>query len=124
MYSVDSSFYGLDNASPIAPETCEVTQLHLLYRHGARYPTSSLTSGPSFFAAKVHNATVNGTGFTATGDLAFLNNWSYKLGAEILTPFGRSQNFELGVSTRMYVRSSLLLARKFMGNSIGYMVTS
>lgn len=35
-----------------------------------------------------------------TKDLAFLNNWKYKLGAEILTPFGREQLFALGVSFR------------------------
>jgi hypothetical protein len=35
-----------------------------------------------------------------SGDVAFLANWTYKLGAELLTPFGRSQNFELGVSYR------------------------
>jgi hypothetical protein len=29
--------------------------------------------------------------WTASGDLAFLNDWSYKLGGEILTPFGRQQ---------------------------------
>lgn len=36
----------------------------------------------------------------ATGDLSFLNTWTYNLGAELLTPFGRLQNFELGVQSR------------------------
>lgn len=30
-------------------------------------------------ATKVRNATVEGTGFTAKGDLEFLNAWSYKV---------------------------------------------
>jgi hypothetical protein len=68
-----------------------------LYRHGARYPTSG--AAPATFAGKVVNATKNG-GFSASGDLSFLANWTYGLGAELLTPFGRSQNFELGVSYR------------------------
>ncbi len=35
-----------------------------------------------------------------TGELDFLSQWTYKLGAELLTPFGRSQNFNLGVAYR------------------------
>lgn len=69
----------------------------LLYRHGARYPTSG--AAPSTFAQKLHNATLNGT-VAFSGELSFLSNWTYKLGAELLTPFGRSQNFMLGVSYR------------------------
>ncbi|KAJ7917890.1 hypothetical protein B0H13DRAFT_1869924 [Mycena leptocephala] len=41
------------------------------------------------------------SGVTATGPLAFLATWEYKLGAEILTPFGRSQLFNLGVGFRV-----------------------
>lgn len=70
--------------------------MHLLYRHGARYPTSD--AAPQTFAKKIANATENG--FTVSGELTFLANWTYKLGAELLTPFGRSQNFLLGVSYR------------------------
>lgn len=36
----------------------------------------------------------------STGDLAFLNGWKNPLGLEILTPFGREQLFNLGVSFR------------------------
>ncbi|ADV21280.1 acid phosphatase [Cryptococcus gattii E566] len=97
-YSVPSSFYGLNDTSPLIPDGCSVTQVHLLYRHGARYPTSG--AGPSTFAAKLAIATAQGGGFNATGDLSFLNTWTYKLGAELLTPFGRLQNFELGVAFR------------------------
>ena len=91
-----SSDYGLPNASPLAPEGCDVTQMHLLYRHGARYPTSG--AAPGTFAQKLANATKTGLAFS--GDLAFLDEWTYKLGAELLTPFGRSQNFLLGVAYR------------------------
>ena len=88
MKSVPS--FGLPEASPNIPEGCELSQVHLLHRHGARYPTSGDTSGPAAFALKIHNAATNG-GFCATGSLEFLNTWKYKLGAEILTPFGREQ---------------------------------
>jgi hypothetical protein len=95
-YSLRSADYGLPDASPLAPKGCEVTQMHLLYRHGARYPTSG--AAPSTFAQKVVNATK--TGLSVTGELSFLADWTYKLGAELLTPFGRSQNFMLGVNYR------------------------
>lgn len=87
MFSVDS--FGLNSASQLIPGGCELNQVHLVHRHGARYPTSG--AAPSSLAAKLHNATVTKTGFTATGDLSFLNTWTYKLGAEVLTPFGRQQ---------------------------------
>lgn len=48
----------------------------------------------------MHNATQAAGGFTASGPLAFLNDWTYKLGAELLTPFGRKQNFDFGVASR------------------------
>ncbi|KAL5380963.1 hypothetical protein DPSP01_007495 [Paraphaeosphaeria sporulosa] len=95
-YSLRSADYGLPEANPLIPEGCEITQMHLLYRHGARYPTSN--AAPPTFAQKLANATENG--FSVSGELAFLGNWTYKLGAELLTPFGRSQNFLLGVAYR------------------------
>jgi hypothetical protein len=38
-YSVDRKAFGLDSG-PETPETCRVTGLHFLHRHGARYPTA------------------------------------------------------------------------------------
>ncbi|KAL8292819.1 hypothetical protein RQP46_000513 [Phenoliferia psychrophenolica] len=98
-YSVDSAVYGLPGASPAVPEHCEAVQVHYYYRHGARYPTTG--AAPSAFAAKVHNATQTNASFAATGPLSFLNSWTYALGAELLTPFGRQQNFDLGVGARV-----------------------
>lgn len=93
MYSVDS--FGLPEASPVIPEGCGINAVHLLMRHGARYPTSD--SGSSHFASKLH-AAASQEGFSVTGDLEFLATWTYKLGAEILTPYGRDS---------LYVRSLL-----------------
>lgn len=95
-YSLRSSDYGLPDASPLVPEGCDITQVHLLYRHGARYPTNG--AAPGTFAQKIANATK--TEFVVSGELSFLSDWTYKLGAERLTPFGRSQNFLLGVAYR------------------------
>jgi hypothetical protein len=87
--SVPSKYYGLPDASPVIPDGCEIVQAHLIHRHGARYPTTG--TGPAIFAAKVHETANSPSGFDASGDLKFLQNWTYKLGAEILTPTGRSQ---------------------------------
>lgn len=38
-FSVERGAFGLDSG-PEAPETCRITGLHLLHRHGARYPTA------------------------------------------------------------------------------------
>ncbi|KAJ3828128.1 phosphoglycerate mutase-like protein [Lentinula raphanica] len=101
MQSVKS--FGLDNATEQVPEGCKLNQVFLLHRHGARYPTSG--SAPAVFATDLHSAAGNGT-LVATGPLEFLNTWTYKLGAELLTPFGREQLFNLGVGFRVkYVRS-------------------
>ncbi|KAJ6536413.1 phosphoglycerate mutase-like protein [Mycena vulgaris] len=89
---------GLPKASARVPVGCALRQVHLLHRHGARYPTSG--SAPASFAAAVHAAAATGR-LRASGPLAFLNTWTYKLGAEILTPFGRAQLFELGVGFRV-----------------------
>lgn len=97
-YSVSSADYGLPDASPLIPSGCDIVQLHLLYRHGARYPTTG--AAPATFAAKIANATRADGGFSVSGDLDFLADWTYKLGAELLTPFGRTQNFLLGVEYR------------------------
>lgn len=37
-FSVGRGAFGLDS-SPETPDTCRITALHLLHRHGARYPT-------------------------------------------------------------------------------------
>ncbi|KAG1789629.1 histidine phosphatase superfamily [Suillus plorans] len=96
MYSVES--FGLPDASPVIPEGCGINAVHLLMRHGARYPASD-EPGPSQFASKIH-AAASKKGFSATGDLEFLATWTYKLGVNNLTPFGRESLFSNGVAFR------------------------
>jgi hypothetical protein len=87
--------------SAVLPDQCTVSQVHLLHRHGARYPTSYATEGAPAFGAtlanvsKVTNPTSN---FSALGPLAFLNTWQYELGAEVLVPVGNQELFDLGVA--------------------------
>ncbi|KAJ7153350.1 phosphoglycerate mutase-like protein [Mycena filopes] len=89
---------GLPDASATIPSGCKLDQVHLVHRHGARYPTTG--APPSAFATLLHETAAT-TGVNVTGPLAFLSTWEYKLGAEILTPFGRSQLFDLGVGFRV-----------------------
>ncbi|KAF8212589.1 phosphoglycerate mutase-like protein [Mycena galopus ATCC 62051] len=96
--SVDSSWLGLPSASPQIPANCQLEQVHLVQRHGARYPTTG--APPSQFAAALHGL-AGTTGVNVSGPLGFLATWEYQLGAEILTPFGRSQLFDLGVGFRV-----------------------
>ncbi|KAJ7181340.1 phosphoglycerate mutase-like protein [Mycena crocata] len=90
--------FGLPHASARIPTGCKLEQVHLVHRHGARYPTTG--AAPSDFATLLHGV-ADTTGVNVTGPLAFLRTWQYKLGAEILTPFGRSQLFALGVGFRV-----------------------
>ncbi|KAG2001830.1 hypothetical protein CC2G_004959 [Coprinopsis cinerea AmutBmut pab1-1] len=97
-FSVEKGRFGLDS-TPEPPETCRITGLHFLHRHGARYPTRwSEYGGPAKFANKIHK---NPQSWDATGELSFLNDWTFKLGEEVLTPFGRKQLYDLGYSLRM-----------------------
>ncbi|TDL20712.1 phosphoglycerate mutase-like protein [Rickenella mellea] len=97
-YSNKRGVFGVDSG-PDAPEGCVVTALHFLHRHGARYPTSYASyGGPADFARRLHKSAAK---WNASGELSFLNDWTYKLGEEILTPFGRKQLFDMGISLRL-----------------------
>ncbi|KAH9847412.1 phosphoglycerate mutase-like protein [Lenzites betulinus] len=97
-FSVGDEF-GLPDASQVVPAGCELTQVHLLHRHGARYPSAGDDS--SGFAKALHKAATSPGGFKASGPLEFLNTWNYKLGTDILTAFGRQQLFDLGIAFRV-----------------------
>ncbi|KIM64631.1 hypothetical protein SCLCIDRAFT_1213134 [Scleroderma citrinum Foug A] len=95
-YTVPQGAFGIDE-SPEPPDGCDLVGVHVLHRHGARYPAGP-SSGPATFARRLHKTAAE---WEATGSLAFLNDWTYKLGEEVLTPFGRQQMFDLGVSARL-----------------------
>jgi hypothetical protein len=81
------------NEYPLPPGA-NISQVNVLHRHGSRYPTG--TSSVASFGSKLHNLTTNGTA-TWSGELSFLNNWTYTLGAEILVARGRQELFDSGV---------------------------
>jgi hypothetical protein len=76
------------------PPGANISTVHVLHRHGARYPTG--TSSVANFGSKIHNITANGTA-KWSGELSFLNSWQYQLGAEILVARGRQELFDAGV---------------------------
>ncbi|TRM63976.1 histidine phosphatase superfamily [Schizophyllum amplum] len=112
-YSVPRGAFGLDSG-PEVPETCRITEAHILHRHGARYPTAWASyGGPANFSGRLHDVADK---WNASGDLEFMNEWTYKLGEEILTPFGRQQLYDLGVQMRM--RYGFLLKNFTESNTI------
>lgn len=94
--------FGVDEYS--LPRNASIVQLNMLSRHGARYPTTG--AGAQVLGQKITNFTKGVTGNLAepfaagphnfTGALSFLNSWTYKLGAEILTPVGKQELFDSG----------------------------
>lgn len=58
----------------------------MLSRHGSRYPTGG--ANVAALGHRMHSAK-KGKHFKASGALAFLNDWKYELGHEILVPRGR-----------------------------------
>ncbi|PKS06560.1 hypothetical protein jhhlp_007308 [Lomentospora prolificans] len=101
--------FGIDE-HPLPPGA-EIIQLHMLSRHGARYPT--LGSQVESFGQRL--AAAAGT-FKASGRLEFLNDWKYELGAEILVPKGRQELYDSGVLhaymySRLYDPNTKIIAR-------------
>ncbi|TIA87770.1 hypothetical protein E3P99_02972 [Wallemia hederae] len=89
--------------TPLAPDTCEIDSVHMIHRHGSRYPTPN--SMPLKFSEKLSTAVKanmnsdNAIGFN--GELAFLNEWRYAIGHSILTPVGRWQLYNSGAGFRL-----------------------
>jgi len=54
------------------PETCQVTQLHMISRHGERYPTHGMGLNITAFADNVAKAPE----LNWNSDLGFLNDWT------------------------------------------------
>ncbi|KAI9839060.1 MAG: hypothetical protein M1837_002278 [Sclerophora amabilis] len=95
------------------PQGSNVSQLHMLHRHGSRYPTSN--SNVEALGKRIAEAKASGS-FNVSGALSFLNTWSYQLGAEVLVPHGRQELFDSGVLHyyqygQLYNTSTQILAR-------------
>ncbi|KAH8768667.1 histidine phosphatase superfamily [Hyaloscypha sp. PMI_1271] len=66
-YFAGPNIYGISNA---VPDNCVVEQVAYNVRHGSRYPDAGAYAQWTALYAKIQNAT-----FTATGELAFLQDW-------------------------------------------------
>ncbi|KAJ9357887.1 hypothetical protein DTO027B9_2814 [Paecilomyces variotii] len=102
--------FGVDEY-PLPPGS-NITKVQILHRHGSRYPSSG--SSTEEFGLRIKNLTASGVRFE--GDLSFLNDWNYELGAELLVPRGRQELFDSGVLHRynygrLYDPSAKVLAR-------------
>lgn len=85
--------FGVDEYS--IPDGAEIIQLHMLHRHGSRYPTTG--AGAQLLAEKIQAYTNGSEGDVKfTGQLSFLNSWKYLLGNEILVPVGKQELFDSG----------------------------
>ena len=89
-FGVDESKYGgtprLSDKAPL----CQLKQVHILHRHGARYPT---TGAPP---EKLRSWLEDNPNVKYTGKLAFLNEYTYRIGRELLVPLGRQQLYDSG----------------------------
>ena len=82
--------FGVDEY-PI-PDGADIVQVQMLSRHGARYPTGG--SNVEQLAKTLENVDAS---FKPKGPLAFLQDWRYNLGYEILVPKGRQELYDSGV---------------------------
>ena len=101
-FSVHPHAFGL-NSTIDPPNGCRITALHLLHRHGARYPTGSASyGGPANFSVRLQSAPPS---WAAHGQLAFLNKWCVSSSF-----FDPSLNNRLPGHTSSERKSLLLLA--------------
>ncbi|TFK33287.1 histidine phosphatase superfamily [Crucibulum laeve] len=73
------------------PARCEITQVNIIQRHGARFPTSGASKGIIAAVTKLKSA----THYTDT-KFDFLKNFTYALGTDDLVPFGALQSMQSG----------------------------
>jgi len=115
------------------PPGANITQVHIIHRHGARYPT--LNDGPEQFGKRLAKLVADGVRFE--GELSFLNDWNYELGDEMLVARGRQELFDSGIlhwynygrlhdpSTKIVARTTtqyrmLQSAENFMAGFFGF----
>ncbi|KAL9129538.1 MAG: hypothetical protein Q9217_002025 [Psora testacea] len=88
-----SPYYVVDSeVSSRPPDGCRVTFAQLLSRHGARYPTKDKSRRYNDTIAKIQSRTRN-----FSGPFAFLQQYTYDLGADDLTTFGEQELVNSGI---------------------------
>ncbi|KAG1897714.1 acid phosphatase [Suillus fuscotomentosus] len=76
------------------PNGCSITQVNILQRHGARYPTSSASKRIQRSLQKLLNASKY-----VDPKLEFLRSYQWHLGVADLVPLGSTQSFHSGAET-------------------------
>jgi 3-phytase len=92
----DARHFGVEKGFPVE---CELSQVHVLHRHAQRYPTSWPTDGGGMedFGYKVGNYSKrNPEKKVGSGPLAFINEWEYILGENLLLPSGAATEATAG----------------------------
>ena len=94
----NETYFGVNDTG--LPDSCQVEQVHLLERHGSRFPTGYYDDGLNNdnFAAKLHNFTSANATAKFSGPLSFLNGYYYTLGSGTLVGQGAAQSFQAGVT--------------------------
>ncbi|KAE8152821.1 histidine phosphatase superfamily [Aspergillus avenaceus] len=89
----ESPGFGIQNG---IPRDCELSQAHILHRHAERYPESDWFDGGGMesFSDKL-NKYIQNHGEVGTG-LAFLRDWRYLLGRDVLLPSGAATEMSSG----------------------------
>ncbi|EJD01736.1 phosphoglycerate mutase-like protein [Fomitiporia mediterranea MF3/22] len=73
------------------PKHCRITQVNIIQRHGARFPTSGSTERILSALKKIQSSPS-----FKDQRLEFLRNYTYDLGSDNLVPFGAAQSFDSG----------------------------
>ncbi|KAJ5994695.1 hypothetical protein N7481_001672 [Penicillium waksmanii] len=82
----DALGFGISQGYPVG---CELSQVHVLHRHGQRYPTEWDGGSMEKFAQKLGNySKKNPDRKVGIGPLEFLHGWEYTLGLDMLLPTG------------------------------------
>ncbi|KAJ7749579.1 phytase [Mycena maculata] len=85
-----SPFFSVEEYAP-PPDGCQVTQVNILQRHGARFPTSGASINIVSAVQKLQNADAYGH-----PAMEFLSSFVYTLGTNDLVPFGAVQSYQAG----------------------------
>jgi hypothetical protein len=93
-----SPYFSIPSDIPdVIPDNCTVSFVQLLSRHGARFPTSKKGTSYAAMFAQINKQVNN-----ASSSYAFVANYSYNLGADVLTGFGAQELVNSG--TKFYGR--------------------
>ncbi|KAJ6572009.1 histidine phosphatase superfamily [Mycena capillaripes] len=89
-WGVYSPFHAVEEYTP-PPPGCEISQVNILHRHGARLPTVSQSEDIISGVKKLQSAD-----YYTDSRLDFLDTFVYSLGENLLVPLGAIQSFDSG----------------------------